>query len=436
MEKLYAVLIFFATLVLVITKPKNLGIGYSAWAGALACLLLGLVEIQDIVYIAGLVWDATLTFIFLVFISIVLDKAGFFEWCALQAIRYARGNGFLLFIYFMMLGAFISAIFANDGAALMLTPIIYSKIKYLRLPQKSVLAYIMGSGFISDTASLPLVISNLTNIITAHFFQISFLQFALYMFFPNIVAIITSILVLYIYYRKDLIKTYDPEVFEVINPKYVIKDPFIFKVGWVIISLLGLFFLLLSVFQIKVFFSLVLGISALFISVATLKNRVISIKSVYRATPWSIVFFSIGMYTVVYSFKKVGIISSITWAINHLTELGMFYAILGTGFMSAFISALMNNLPTVMLMNISIESATLPQEVANFLALANVIGTNIGPKLTPIGSLATLLWLHILEHKGIKIGYSYYIKVGFILTLPVLLFTLIALYLVFVIYAG
>jgi arsenical pump membrane protein len=186
-------------------------------------------------------------------------------------------------------------------------------------------------------------------------------------------------------------------------------------------------------FQIKVPFSLILGISALFLSVSTLKNRVISIKSIYNATPWSIVFFSIGMYTVIYSFKKVGIISFITWAIHYLLSLGAFYAILGTGFISAFLSAFMNNLPTVMIMNMGIESAGLSQKITNFLALANVVGTNIGPKLTPIGSLATLLWLHILEHRGVKITYSYYIKVGFLLTLPVLLSTLVALYLVFVI---
>jgi arsenical pump membrane protein len=433
MERLYAVVIFLVTLFLVITKPKKLGIGYSAWVGAIACLLLELVDIHDVIYITSLVWDATLTFIFLVFISIVLDKAGFFEWASIQAIKYAKGNGFLLFLYFMTLGAFISAIFANDGTALMLTPIIHSKIKHLRLPQKSVLPYIMGSGFIADTSSLPLVISNLTNIITAHFFQISFWQFALYMFFPNIVAVITSILVLYIFYRKDLIKRYDPDVLEGVNPRYAVRDPLVFKVGWIIITLLGFSFLILSMFQIKVPFSLILGISALFLSVSTLKNRVISIKSIYNATPWSIVFFSIGMYTVIYSFKKVGIISFITWAIHYLLSLGAFYTILGTGFISAFLSAFMNNLPTVMIMNMGIESAGLSQKITNFLALANVVGTNIGPKLTPIGSLATLLWLHILEHKGVKITYSYYIKVGFLLTLPVLLSTLVALYLVFVI---
>ncbi len=434
MEKLLSVVIFFLTLALVITKPKGIGIGWSAWAGALACLLFGLVSLSDVLYITKLVWDATLAFIFLIFISIILDKAGFFEWASLVAIKSARGNGFLLFLYIMLLGAFISAIFANDGTALMLTPIVYSKVKYLRLPERSVLPYIMGSGFIADTASLPLVISNLTNIITAHFFQMDFVSFALYMIFPNFVAVLVSILALYLFYRKDMIKRYDPEVFETLNPRYAVKDPIVFWTGWGVIVFLGLSFFLLSFLGWSVPFSLVLGLSALALLVSALKNKVINIRDAYRSTPWDIVFFSVGMYTVVYSLKKAGLTSLITSGIQNLYAHGELYAVLGTGFVSAFMSAVMNNLPTVMMMNLAIMDGAFPEQLKQFLALANLVGTNIGPKITPIGSLATLLWLYVLDRKGIKIGWSYYMKVGLILTPPVILFTLLAVYLSFLIF--
>jgi arsenical pump membrane protein len=429
MEILLAPAIFLLTLLLVLARPWGIGIGWSAWLGAGLALVSGLISPEDILYIARLVWDATLAFVFLIFISIILDRAGFFEWFALKAIHMGGGKGMYLFLSLMLPGALISAIFANDGSALMLTPIIYSKIKHLNLPRRHILPYIMGAGFISDTASLPLVISNLTNIITAHYFRISFWEYALYMFLPNLVSLGLSLLVLYLFYRRDLIRTYEKEVVQSLPPGYAIRDGFIFRMGFVVTGLLGLAFLCLELLRIEVPVSVVLGGCALLLALSTFKNKEVRLKEVFLFTPWNIVFFSIGMYAVVYSFKRVGYTDSISWIIRELSDYGELIAILGTGLLSASLSAVMNNLPTVMTMNIAISEAGLSEELTRALALANIVGTNIGPKLTPIGSLATLLWLHVLRHRGIHIGWWYYMKVGFVLTPPVLLGTLFSLWL-------
>lgn len=431
MEGFLSLLVFTLTLFLVIVRPFGLGIGWSAWLGAALCLLLGLISVGDVFYIAGIVWDATLAFVLLIFISIILDKAGFFEWFALKAIGLSGGNGFLLFLYMMLLGAFISALFANDGAALMLTPIIYSKVRYLNLPDRYILPYIMGAGFISDTASLPLVISNLTNIITAQFFGIDFWEYAALMLIPNVVSVLLSLFVLFLFYRGDLIKRYEPDILKDKPSHLAIRDPIVFKVGWLAIILLALIFLFLELLEIKLPVSVVLGFASLLLALSTLPLRVVNLREVFLFTPWKIVFFSVGMYAVVYSFKKVGFTEELSALIRDLSHMGELQAILGTGVLSAFLSAVMNNLPTVMTMNIAVKDAGLSEELTKFLALANLVGTNIGPKLTPIGSLATLLWLHVLEYKGIKIGWGYYMKVGFTLTLPVLLGVLVSLWLVY-----
>ena len=88
-----AVLIFLATLLLVITQPRGLGIGWSAAAGAIASLLLGTVTLSDIPTVWSIVWNASGTLIGLIIITLILDEAGFFKWCALKVARASGGSG-------------------------------------------------------------------------------------------------------------------------------------------------------------------------------------------------------------------------------------------------------------------------------------------------------------------------------------------------------
>ncbi len=501
-----AILIFLATLTLVIWQPKGLGIGWSALGGAAVALITTVVSLSDIPIVWDIVWNATFAFVAIVIISLILDESGFFTWAALHVARWGRGNGRLLFTLIVLLGAAIAAVFANDGAALILTPIVIQMLLALKFSAKASLGFVIACGFIADAGSLPLVVSNLVNIVTADFFDIGFARYAVVMVPVGIVSVAASLGVLLLFFRKVIPRTYDVTVLA--SPRSAIADPLTFRTGWVILGVLLVGYFAAEPLHIPL--SAVAGLGAVVLMIvasrqpaflfpraavpvggpaapgstdespeaagrtadldyetvgaghrsttgtgtpmdtasaltdsdptrddaafaagsggaAALPGGRISVPRILKEAPWQIVLFSIGMYLVVYGLRNQGLTDELAGVFSNIGNNGILITSLGVGVIVAVLASLMNNMPTVLIASLAIGSAGATGLTQEAMIYANVIGSDLGPKITPIGSLATLLWLHVLDRRGIHIGWGQYFRVGIVLTIPVLLITLVAL---------
>jgi arsenical pump membrane protein len=421
--------ILVATLVLVVWQPRGLGIGWSALAGAAVALLVGVVDLADVGTVWQIVWDA-FTFVALIIISLVLDEAGFFAWAALHVARWGDGNGRRLFPLIVILGAAIAAVFANDGAALLLTPIVLAILLRLDFPPSAALAFVIACGFVADTTSLPLVVSNLVNIVTANFFGISFGRYAAVMVPVNLISLAATLLVLWLWFRRDILISY--RVGELEEPRHAIRDPAVFRAAFPLLGLLLVAYFVTGPMGVPISFVTSAAALALLVVAGRWfsggRDAVVDLPAVMRGAPWQIVLFSLGMYLVVYGLRNAGLTSIAGSVLTWLADQGTFVATVGTGFVVAALASVMNNMPATLVGALAIDQASVAPLTRELMVYAKVVDNDLGPKFTPIGSLATLLWLHVLAGKSQKITWGQYMKVGLVLTPPVLLATLVALW--------
>jgi arsenical pump membrane protein len=425
-----ALFIYLLTLVFVLWQPRGLSIGWSALGGAALAIVLGVVEIEAIPAVWRVVWDPTLTLIALILISLVLDAAGFFRWCALHLAHGAGRDGRRLFLLLLLLSALLAAVFANDGAVLIMTPLTLAITHALKLERRAVLAFLLATGFVVDSTSLPFIISNLVNMVVAGYFHLGFTRYAAVMSAVNFAAFFASLAACYLVFRRELPAVVDLSVLEA--PREAILDPLVFRLAFLVLPLMGAAYFLAQRWHWPV--AAVTGSGAAVLLLAALHGHLrrarikaaIPVWTLIREAPWAVVWFSLGMYLIVFGLRAQGVTRPLASVLEALSPLGVWAAV-PAGFVFAALAAAMNNLPAVLFASLSIDQATLPAAAREAMIYANVVGGDLGPKMTPIGSLATLLWLHVLQGYGLRISWGSYARVGLVLTVPVLFVTLLVL---------
>ncbi len=423
-----AVVIFAVTLFLMIKRPRGMNLGLAAGIGAVASLLLGTVSVNDAVQSFGDIWDAALAFVGIVALSVTLDAMGFFKWAALRVVKFARGSGVKLYFYVSLLTAAVSILFANDSAVLILTPIVLEIVSQLKIDSGGRRAYLFAAGLIADTAAMPLITSNPVNIVSADFFKYSFIDHLVFMAPVAVATIGSSLLLVYVFFRKNVPKTYSVELVDTLIGSTQPITPQLLKVSFATLVAIDIGYVFTSLIRIPVSFVICSGAVFLLVVYRLTLNRQPclneerkGLKRLAREINWDIVVFMISIFIVVQGLQQTGLPDLLASAFAQTVALPSVFSVLAPSLIVTVGASFMNNWPMTILGLLSIRQAAATASIGvhalTSLIFSNIIGNNLGPHFFPLGSLAILMWLETMRRKGVAISLKDYLKVGAILSI-------------------
>lgn len=418
-----ALSVFALTLFLMIKRPFGLRLGYTAGIGAILSLLLGTVTLTQALQSFLDIWDAALAFIGIVALSVTLDAMGFFRWAALRVVHLAHGSGLRLYFYVSLLTAAVSILFANDSAVLILTPIVLEIITCLGITGKGKLAYLFSAGLIADTAAMPLITSNPINIVSADFFEYSFVTHLTYMGPVAIATIASSLLLVYLFFRNQIPRIYDVTSEEVLITNRSTISSRLLKISFGTLAAIDVGYVLTSLNRIPV--SLVICSGAVFLLIVywlTLKHNSLNNESkglvgLAKDINWDIILFMISIFLVVQGLNTAGVTNLLASALSTTSKFPSFLGIFAPSMVVTVGASFMNNWPMTILGLLSIKQLTVDGTVFTGLVFSNIIGNNLGPHFFPLGSLAILMWLETMRRKGVEISLKEYLKIGSVLSI-------------------
>ncbi len=403
-------LVGLLTLIGIMTRPFRWNEAIIAMAGAAALLVLGLINPGEAFFTLVRDWNTFLFFLGMMGLSALAEAAGLFDWLAVQAARLAGKSAARLFLNVFLLGALISMVLSNDATALILTPIVYVLVTKLRLP---VLPYLFGCTFIADTASFLLPVSNPINIIIISRFPLDLWTFLRLLFLPSLVVIAINIGLFFLLYRTQLKGTFDIQ--RLPSAEQAIKHPAYFRYTCGILILVACAYVMASAIRLPL--SLVALAGVLLLLIGALSWRRTTLADIAGRISWPIFGFIGGMFIVVRAIEETGLTTMFGNWLIHLSGGTSLGAVLVATAGAALGTNLINNVPMAVVMISALGGIqhAAPAVQHGFIA-ATIFGCDLGPNLTTVGSLATVLWLLILRQRNVDVSGLDYFKVGVVVT--------------------
>lgn len=435
------IFVFIMTIIIIFFSPRELNEAYPAAIGAIMVLFIGVVTYPNLVDIAHKVSGASLTIIATIVMAIILESFGFFHWMAARLSGLAKGSGYRLFWYIQLLCFLMTLLFNNDGSILITTPILILLLKNLRLNTREQIPYLLSGALIATGSSTPIGVSNITNLISLNIINMTLYKYTGMMFIPGTLGLLFMSLLMFLLLKKRLPRTLPRSTIE-LDEIFFIKEFHPFKVNFslntkkkrtsfmlkILIFVFGIRCLLFvaSYFSIPIEIVAIIG-SFILILVRWYYLR-ISPLDILNKTPWHILLFAFSMYVIIYGLNNVGLTKQIINLIEPISKQGLFYANFAMGGLTSILSNIFNNHPALMIGTIALSNMGLDNLTLKTIYLANIIGSDMGSLLLPIGTLASLMWMHILKKNKIKISWKEYLNVTSIVVPLTVVFTLCILY--------
>lgn len=441
-------IVFILSVIFLMWRPKGMNEAVPPTIGAVVLIMAGIVPVADLYKIVNIVSGAAITILSTIVMSIVLESIGFFRWAAYNIVKHAKGSGILLYWYIILLCFLMTLFFNNDGSILITTPIIIQIVTILNLKMSQKIPYLVAGALVATASSAPIGVSNLANLIALNIVGLDLNTYTYYMFVPSMLGILSIVLLLFFYFRKEIPRRIagfpqaapSPSVSDVPRGYYSLEivekwvhhresrpgvsfhpliesaeenkesmDWWLFRVCLFLVIVIRASFFAGSAVGIPIEWIAIFG-ALILIALRSFRTGK-SPADLLKKTPWHIILFAFSIYVIVYSLHNIGLTAFIVAHLKDFIVTSDFHAVMGYGLFVTAMSNLLNNLPSVMIGTLALTDMGLSAHTLQVAYLANIIGSDIGSLLTPVGTLASLIWIYLLRKNKIPMKWTHYFKI-------------------------
>jgi len=384
-----ALLSLAVVLAFAVARPRGWPEAFAAVPAVVVLIAVGAISLHDAAAEAARLSRVVAFLGAVLVLAKMCDDEGLFE-AAGAAMARARFGSRRLLRQVFVIAATITAVLSLDATVVLLTPVVLTTVRRLRAPVRP---HAYATAHLANAASLLLPVSNLTNLLAFHAVNLSFIKFTAVMALPWLAAVGTVYLVFRAFFRRDLSVQPDPPENE--------PAPQLPVFALVVVALTLAGFVIAEAVGVAPAWAALAGAAVM--AVRNLARRHTTAVEIVRAVNIPFLVFVLALGVVVQAVMRNGVSARMGAVLPSGSGL---LALLGFAVVAAVLANIVNNLPATLVL-VPLVATTGPAAV-----LAVLIGVNIGPNLTYVGSLSNLLWRSVLRRYGVSASVGEYTRLG------------------------